>query len=387
MDFEIPEEYRALQKLTLQFVEDELRPLEREMEDNEDLTPETWERLKNRSKELGLWAPFAAKEYGGEGIKSHLARMLMMEAMGSTCRPFRDLVGRGDNLEQWRDNEYLLEKYFLPAMKAERHGFGAITEPDAGSDQRSMKTTAVRDGDEWVINGSKHLISNMRTFGKPADYGVVYCMTDKEARRITPFVVDVGTPGFTIGRRQRMMGFRGMYLHELYFDNCRVPEDNRVGSMGRGLSHFLVGASLLRLQWGAGGVGAAQYCLDRCIDYAQQRVTFGKPLAARQAVQWMLVDSWMEIESTRWLVYRSTWALDQGEDYRFGYSACKILGPELACRVANRAIQIHGGIGATTDFPFERIWRDFRVVQILEGATEIQKFILARMMLGEVARG
>lgn len=373
MDFEIPTEYKMMQKLTAQFVEDELRPLEKEMEENEDLPDETWLRLRNRSKELGLWAPFDPEEEGGGGMPhSYLAYILLCEAMGSTCIVFRGLVGHGGR--QAASSE---------VSAGPGYAFAAMTEPDAGTDQKAIKTTAVKDGDEWVINGVKHLISGVtRASGLPAaEHGVVYAITDKETRRITPFIVKVGTPGFTIGRQQKLMGTRGVCVNELYFDDCRVPDSNRIGGEGMGLSQFLTILGLARLEIGAYGVGAAQYCLDRCIDYSAHRVTFGQPLATRQAIQWMLSDSWIEIETTRWLVYRTAWGMDQGEDCRLGYSAGKILGSELACRVADRAIQMHGGLGYSTDLPFERIYRDYRGAQIYEGATEIHKFLIARMLL------
>ena len=306
---------------------------------------------------------------------SNLAYILLCEVMGSTCIIFRGLVGHGGRLGGSSEISAGLEG----------RAWAAITEPDAGSDQRSMKTTAVKDGEEWVINGVKHLISGVTgRDGQPiARQGIVYAITDKESRRITPFLVKVGTPGFTIGRQQKLLGTRGVFVNKLYFADCRVPVSNRIGGEGMGLRHFLNLMALARLEIGAFGTGAAQYCLDKCIDYAAHRVTFGQPLAMRQAIQWMLVDSWMEIETTRWLVYRTAWGMDQDEDYRLGYSAAKILGSELACRVADRAIQIHGGLGYTTDLPFERIWRDFRGAQIYEGATEIHKFIIARTLIEE----
>jgi len=378
MDFEIPEEYRAVQQLARRFVEDELRPLEKVVEENEELPPETWERLRKRSNDLGLLAPFAPEEEGGGGMPfSYLAYILLAEVMGSTCVIFRGLVGHGGRRAASSE---------LSAGEGAGGGWAAITEPDAGSDQRSMKTTAVKDGDEWVINGVKHLISGVTRKGNvatPGSQGIVYAITDKESRRVTPFLVKVGMPGFTVGRQQKLLGTRGVFVNELYFDDCRVPDNNRIGGEGLGLRHFLNLMALARLEIGAYGVGAAQYCLDRCIDYAVQRVTFGQPLAMRQAVQWMLCDSWMEIETTRWLVYRTAWGMDQDEDFRLGYSATKILGSELACRVADRAIQIHGGLGYTTDLPFERIWRDYRGAQIYEGATEIHKFIIARQLIEE----
>ena len=379
MDFEIPEEYKAMQQLARRFLEEELRPLEKEVEENEGLPPETAERLRKRSQELGLWAPFSPEEEGGGGMPySNLAYVLLAEVMGSTCVIMRGFVGRGGR-RQSSSSE------LSSVVGEEGRVFAAITEPDAGSDQRSMKTTAVRDGDEWVINGVKHLISGVTgPDGQPvATAGMIYAITDKENRRVTPFLVKVGTPGFTIGRQQKLMGTRGVRVNELYFDDCRVPDANRIGGEGMGMRHFLGLMAMARLEIGAYGVGAAQYCLDRCIDFAAQRVTFGQPLAMRQAIQWMLVDSWTEIETTRWLVYRSAWGMDQDEDFRLGYSACKVLGSELACRVADRAIQIHGGLGYTTDLPFERIWRDYRGAQIYEGATEIHKFIMARMLIEE----
>ena len=376
MDFEIPEEYKAMQQLARRFLEEELRPLEKEVEENEGLPPETAERLRKRSQELGLWAPFSPEEEGGGGMPfSNLAYVLLAEVMGSTCVIMRGFVGRGGR-RQSSSSE------LSSVVGEEGRVFAAITEPDAGSDQRSMKTTAVRDGDEWVINGVKHLISGVTgPDGRVvAKRGIIYCKTDKEARRLTPFIVDVGTPGFTIGRQQKVMGMRGVCVNELYFDDCRVPDANRMGGEGTGLSTFLTGLAVARIGIGASGVGAAQYCLDRCIDFSGQRTTFGQPLIARQFIQAMLVEMAIRTETTRWLVYRTAWQLDQGEDPRFGYSACKILGSELACDAADMAIQIHGGIGYTTDLPFERIYRDYRGSRIYEGANEIHKHIIARVL-------
>lgn len=377
MDFEIPEEYRAMCNLARQFLEEELRPLEKVVDEKGELPQEDRERLTARSKELGLWDPFGPEEEGGGGMPhTWLAQMLLGEVTGSTCLILRLYVGGGGV----RRRRGLASE--VAGGAEEGRVFAAITEPNAGSDQRSIETMAVRDGDEWVINGVKHLISGVtgpdgRVIAKR---GIIYCKTDKEARRLTPFIVDVGTPGFTIGRQQKVMGMRGVCVNELYFDDCRVPDANRIGGEGTGLSTFLTGLAVARIGIGASGVGAAQYCLDRCIDFTGQRTTFGQPLIARQFIQAMLVEMAIRTETTRWLVYRTAWQLDQGEDPRFGYSACKILGSELACDAADMAIQIHGGIGYTTDLPFERIYRDYRGSRIYEGANEIHKHIIARVL-------
>jgi len=373
MDFEVPEEYRAMCNLAKRFLEEELRPLEKVLEDKGELLEETRERLKKRSQELGLWAPWDPIEEGGGGMPhTYLAQMMLTEVTGSTYLPLRAFVGRGG-----RRRGPMGE-----IGGGEERTFTAITEPNAGSDQRSIETTAVKDGDEWVINGVKHLISGVTgADGRViAKRGIIYCKTDKEARRLTPFIVEVGTPGFTIGRQQKIMGMRGIYVNELYFDDCRVPDANRIGSVGTGLSTFLIAIGVARLGIGAAGVGAAQYCLDRSIDFAAQRITFRQPLITRQFIQAMLVDMAIRTETTRWLVYRTAWQLDQGEDPRFGYSACKILGSELACDAADMAIQIHGGVGYTADLPFERIYRDYRGSRIYEGANEIHKHIIARIL-------
>lgn len=374
MDFEIPEEYRAMCNLARRFLEEELRPLEKVVEQRGELPQEDRERLTKRAKELGLWAPFAPEEEGGGGMPhSWLARMLLMEVMGSTCLSLRGFVGRGGRR---------LGPVGEIASAEEGRMFTAITEPNAGSDQRSVETTAVKDGDEWVINGVKHLISGVTgADGRViANRGLIYCKTDKEGRRLTPFLVEVGTPGFTVGRQQKIMGMRGVYVNELYLDNCRVPDCNRLGGEGTGLRTFLTAIAAERVGIGASGVGAAQFCLDKSIDFAGQRITFGQPLIARQFIQAMLVEMAIRTETTRWLVYRTAWQMDQGEDPRFGYSACKILGSELACDAADMAIQIHGGVGYTTDLPFERIYRDYRGSRIYEGANEIHKHLIARTL-------
>ncbi|MFH1088121.1 MAG: acyl-CoA dehydrogenase family protein [Chloroflexota bacterium] len=379
MDFTIPEEYRMLQSLVKQYVEAELRPLEKQIEELQDIPDDIWARLIARSKELGLLAPFAPVEYGGGGVVGWLPHILMLEEVAKTSRCFGETVARG--YENGRDlaTPYQIENFYAPVWRGEQRLCSAITEPDAGSDQRAMKTMAVRRGDRWMINGQKCFVSRL----DKAAWAMVYAVTDKERRRISSFIVPTSAPGVARGQRHKMMGEHGWNEFEVFFNDVQVPQQNLLGQEGMALRQFLHYIDLVRLRVAAYAIGACQYMVEQCVAYARDRHTFGKPIAARQAVQGMIVDSWMEMESLRWVTYYCCWAADNGQK-TFGLpAACKIMGSETGCRVADRAIQVHGGSGYSGDLPFERIYRDMRGFKITDGANEVLKhLVIARELLG-----
>lgn len=382
MDFSIPYEHGQLQLLVRRFIDNELRPLEKEIIEQRDrqIPEEMWQGLVKKSRELGLFDAFVPVEYGGRGIRSWLAHILVYEEIGKFYKDFRRLFDCGYEIGSSVATKDQIERFYMPVWRGEKRLSFGLTEPDAGSDNLAMKTVAIKKNGNWVINGMKHFI----TFAKECDVFGIFAKTDIEKRRISMFLVDKNTPGLKIGRRQKTMGpFEN--LGEVYLDDVVVPQSNMVGGEGKGMRIAFTDMALYRLRMGALGLGAAEYALKAAIDYAKKRVTFGQPLATRQAIQAKIVDSWMEIENVRWLTYYAASKADQGaspEEITPLAAASKVMGTTMGCRVLDRAIQIHGAVGYASDLPLERMYRDLRACLILEGSNEILKhFVIARSLL------
>lgn len=380
MDFQLPEELRMLKETLRRFVDSEMIPVERDTCTGDELKGEWREKFTKRAHELGIWGLEIPKEYGGLGL-GVLARVVVWEELGRTIAlPSRGETITGPNVRTilYQLEGALKEKYLLPVLRGEKRACFAQTEPDAGSDPGSMRTTAVRDGDFYVINGVKRFISH----ADKADFAQVMVATDKTKGSrggISCFLVDMDTPGVTIGARyETMMGDRPC---EIVFDNARVPAGNRVGEEGEGFKLGQQWIGLGRVKHGARALGVAERCLQMATSYAKQRVTFGKPLAERQAIQFMLVDSYVELNAARLMVYQAAGKMESGEDARVEGYVCKSYADEMAFRVADRCMQIHGGIGLTTDLPIEKFWRQQRSYRITEGATEVMKMVIARHVL------
>ncbi len=256
----------------------------------------------------------------------------------------------------------------------------ALTEPEAGSDAANIRTTAVRDGDNYVLNGTKHFISN----GPIADFVTVMAVTDKELRAkggITAFIVEKGTPGFSVGQIHRKMGNRGAHQSELLFDHCVIPTKNMIGELGMGFKVAMKTLDATRLTVLATAVGMAERLLELSAQYAKIRVQFGKPIAANQAIQWMLADMATEIYAARNMMYHAAWKADQGQKFSTESAMFKLFASEIVCRCADRALQIHGGMGYMKDLVIERIYRDARLLRIVDGTSEIQRIVIARSVL------
>ena len=325
VDFAIPDEYRQMQLLVRKYVQTELIPLENIVYERGEISRDLWSELVAKSKALGLYAPFAPEEYGGAGLNSCLAYMLMSEEMGRTIDAFKYLVGLGYETGADVATKEQLGRYYSRIWQGTSRFFVAVTEPDAGTDVLGMKSTAVRRGDGWVINGSKLFISH---FGE-ADWGIIFALTDKAKRRVSAFLIETNTPGLT-GRRLQTMGVRGQNLYEVFMDECFVPQSSLLGEEGKGLRLFMGYLDLIRMRVGVRGLGVAQRCLEMTLDYVKQRKIFGKPLATFQALQFMLVDLWMEIETTRSLLLRAYAEMDNnGRIYIPDSCACKVLGSEV----------------------------------------------------------
>lgn len=378
MEFSLTDEQRMVQRTVREFVTKELMPLEQQVLRNEregrpGITAEEIKELQLKAKKLGFWGINTPEEYGGANLGPVMTALITME-LGRTFVPFR-FGGSADNILYYC-NEEQKKKYLLPVINGERKSCFALTEPGAGSDAANIRMTAVKDGSDWVLNGEKIFITN----GNEADFAMVFAVTDKEkgARGgVTCFLVD------------REMGWRSEYIPtmgdwgpaSLIFENVRVPEENILGELGKGFELGMKWIGQGRWMIPARAVGTAERLLQMGIDYAKTRVTFGKPIAERQAIQWMIADSAVEIEATKWLVLRAAWMAEKGLDTRHPSSIAKLYGANMAYRVVDRVLQIHGGMGYTKELPIERWYREIRLWRIYEGTDEIQRYIIARNLI------
>ncbi len=382
MDFELPEELRLFKDTLRRFVNTELIPIERQTvtAEGEEIKPEFLERFRKRAKDLGIWMMEVPEEYGGTGL-TLLARSIVTEELSRTIA----LPARGEGITgpSVRAILYTLtgemkEKYLMPVLRGEKRVCFAQTEPDAGSDPGGMRTTAVRNGDHYVINGTKRFI----TGADKAHFMQLMAATDRAKGShggISCFLVDMDTPGVKLGTSyQTMMGDRPW---EIVLEDVRVPVSHRVGEEGGGfgLAQKWLGAG--RVKHGSRALGVAERCLEMATSYAKQRSTFGRPLADRQAIQWKLADIYIELQAARLLVYKAASRLDKGEDAREDCYVCKYFADEMAFRAADQCMQIHGGIALTTDLPIEKFWRQQRSYRITEGASEVMKMVIARHVL------
>jgi acyl-CoA dehydrogenase len=379
MDFEIPENLRIMQDTIRRFVNQDLEPISQKVEE-EDHMPE---EIVQQMRELGLFGLSIPEEYGGLGIGT-LGECLVYEELSKTNAAFRSRIGTSNGIGSmgilFDGTEEQKQKYLPRIASGEWTSCFALSEPEAGSDAGNIKMTADRDGDSFVLNGLKHFITN----GDVADIATVIALTDKEKKTrggITAFVVEKGTPGFSVGTIERKMGLRGSHTCELIFDNCRVAVEQVIGGaplIGQGFKTAMSVLDKGRLTLGASALGAAQKLLDLSIEYAKQRVQFGKPIAQFQSVGNMLADMATEIYAARQMLYHAAWLRDQDKKVIREASMVKLFCTEMACRVVDNAVQIFGGMGYMKDFPVERFYRDLRLYRLYEGTSEIQRLVIAR---------
>jgi acyl-CoA dehydrogenase len=380
LDPVISHDQQMLVDTVRKFVETELQPLEGEVEELGRIPDDKLGAARSKAQALGLYAMNMPAEVGGGGL-STTETCLVEEEFGKTSDALiRRVFGqvypmlmacRGDQRE----------RYLVPTVKGDLICAMAITEPEAGSDAASIATTARLDGNEWVINGTKHFISD----GDIADYVIVMALTDtaKRARGgITLLLVDKETPGFAVARHQPMMGHRGYGHAELSFVDCRIPADNVLGEVGGGFKLIMESVSAVRLAHiGARCVGMARRVLEMMRRHANERRQFGKPIGEFQMIQQMIADSATEIFAARMMVLATAAELDSGRDCRDKVSMVKLFASEMLGRVADRGIQVFGGMGYSKDLPLERIARDARVTRIYDGTSEIHRMLIARSVL------
>ena len=388
MDFEIPEEYRDLLGSFRSFLDREVRPVEevyaQKLQDDvfDDDMREEGLHLRRRSAELGFYAAHMPAEVGGQGL-STLGYTVLVEELAKAGMRFGAFVLGPPNPEGPTPilmdlPDHLREKFVVPLCRGETTMCFALTEPEAGSDAQAIKTSAVQDDSEWIISGRKHFITN----GARADIAIVFAVTDKEKRAnggITAFLVERDTPGYVVGRNQRTLA-GDTNQAELIFEDCRVPKDHVIGEVGFGFYTAMKFLNAGRAYIGAMCVGIADYLVRICTEQAQDREAFGKPIGKYQAIQWMLADSAVEIHASRLMTYHLAWLVDRGEAPIKESSIVKLHNTEMVNRVADRAVQIYGGMGLLTEGPVERIFRMVRMLRVVEGTSEIQRLVIARSL-------
>ncbi len=381
MDFELSDEQQTIVETVRRFVSTELYPHEDEVEQLGDVPPALVESIRAKALGAGLYAANMPEELGGGGLDA-VAMALVERELGRASYALQWLVGRPSNILRACDAEQR-ERYLLPSIRGERHDCLAMTEPGAGSDVRAMTTRAVREGDDYVITGTKHFISNADL----ADFVILFAATGSEEtthgtkKTISGFLVDMDTPGLTVRRGSASVSHRGYHHCELSFESCRLPAAQRLGKEGRGLDLMAEWLGASRLTVAASSVGRARRVLEMTTKWAAERVQFGQPIGRFQGVGFPLADMATELEAAELLTLRAAWKLDQGTMTDQDAAMAKLFASEALGRITDAAVQVFGGMGLMTELPIERFWRDARVERIWDGTSEIQRHIISRSML------
>ncbi|MFN2226041.1 MAG: acyl-CoA dehydrogenase family protein [Anaerolineae bacterium] len=375
MDFSFPKEYQLFRRMVRDFAEHEVKPLAKVIDREHRVPFETIEK----AAALGLMGVPFPQKYGGMG-GGEMGYCIAMEELGKVCTSTATVIGAHTGIGAMAiyldGTEEQKQRYLVPLAQGTAIGAFGLTEPQAGSDAAAIKTTAVRDGDEFVLNGAKVFITN----GDIADIITAMAVTDASLGAyggITAFIVETDSPGFSIGSLENKMGIRGSSTAECVFEDVRVPKENVLGQFGAGFLTFMKTLDIGRASLGAACLGGAQAILEECIQWAKAREQFGAPIAQKQSVHFMMADMATEIEALRSLIYRTAWMIDTGQPHIMEAAACKLFGSEVASRCINKAVQIHGALGYSRDYWIERAWRDARIAEIFEGTNEIQRLVIA----------
>ena len=385
MDFTFPKEYELLRRMIREFAQNEIAPIAEEIDVEEKVPME----VIRKAAKLGLMGVPFPQEYGGAGA-GEIGYCILMEEINKVCGSTATVIGAHTGIGAMAiyldGTPEQKEKYLTPLARGEKIAAFALTEPNAGSDAAAIQTRAVRDGDNFILNGTKIWITN----GDIADIITVFAVTDPAlgARGgVTAFIVEKTFPGFRVGTKETKMGIRGSSTAEIIFEDCVVPKENVLGQFGAGFLTALKTLDVGRISLGAGCLGGAQAALDAAIDFAKNRYQFGQPIAQKQAIQWMIADMATEIEALRSLVYRTAWMMDSGNmgrDFSTYAAMCKVFGSEVLDRCVDKCVQIHGGMGYMKKYPVERMYRDARITRIFEGTNEIQRLVIATNLFRKV---
>lgn len=380
MNFQFDEEILLLKASVRDFIQNEVESVAMRIEEEDQIPQNIFEM----SKQLGLFGLSIPEKYGGLGI-GMVGKCAIYEEIGQTHNGYTTLIGAHTGIGTVGIVEFGSEeqkKKYLPAMaRGEKIGAFALTEPNAGSNAANLKTSAIKIGDKYILNGTKHYITN----ATEADIFTVMAVTDptRGARGITAFIVEKDFPGFQIGAVERKMGLKGSHSAEIILEDCEVPVENVLDQEGQGYINALKILTNGRAGLAARNLGSSQKLLDMAITYALERTQFDVPIIEHQAVAHMLAEMAVEIEALRSFTYRVAWMVDQGQNVIKEAAMLKLYGSEVYNRVADKALQVHGGLGYIADYPIERYYRDARITRIYEGTSEIQKNIIAKQLVKE----
>lgn len=375
--FNLSEEHIQLQQTFREFAENEVKPLAKELDETERFPTETVQKMA----EMGMMGLPIPEELGGSGV-DQLGYVLAVEELSKVCATTGIILSAHTSLCCWPimtfGTEEQKEKHLKPLASGQKLGAFALTEPSAGTDASMQKSTAVLDGDHYILNGNKVFITNAGA----ADVFIVFAMTDKEqgTRGITAFILERDMPGFTMGKPENKMGLRASSTCELVFDNVRVPVENRLGAEGKGFKIAMATLDGGRIGVGAQAVGIAQGAIDEAVKFTKERIQFGRRISQFQNTQFTLADMQTRTDAARMLVWRAAAAEQEGQPYTHLAAMAKLFASETASYVANRAVQLCGGYGYTKDYPVERMMRDAKVTEIYEGTSEVQRMVISGWM-------
>jgi butyryl-CoA dehydrogenase len=378
MNFVLTDDQKAIQKLVREFALKEVAPSAAERDEKEEFDRGIFDKMA----EIGLTGIPWPEEYGGAGL-DYLSYVIAVEELSRVCASTGVTLSAHTSLASWPIYKFGTEEqkqtYLRALAEGTKIGAYCLTEPGSGTDAAAMKTTAVKDGDSYILNGSKVFITN----GGEADIYVVFAVTDpsKGARGISAFIVEKGTPGFVFGKKEKKMGIKSSPTLQLHFENCRIPAANLLGEEGFGFK-----IAMMTLDGGRNGIaaqalGIAQGALDAAVEYAKQREQFGKSISNFQAIQFKLADMATKIEAARLLTYQAAWLEDNGLEYGKASAMSKVFASDIAMEVTTEAVQIFGGYGYTREYPVERFMRDAKITQIYEGTNEVQRIVISRHLL------
>lgn len=379
MDFQLTEEQEMVRQMVRDFAENEIMPIAADVDREGRFPAENFKKMG----ELGLLGVCWPEKYGGAGgdtVSYAIAVAEISRACGSHGLSYAAHISLGSSPLYLFGTEEQKQKYLIPLARGEALGALGLTEPEAGSDAGSTRTTAVLDGNQWVINGAKSLITN----GPVAQIVIVVAKTDPSARGshgISTFVLETDTPGFSVGKIEEKMGLKGSPTSQLFFEDCRIPKENILGQEGEGFRQILKVLDGGRISIGAMALGLGEAALEAAIRYAKERHQFERPIAEFQAVQWMIADAATQLEAARLLLYKASCLEDEGQRFTKEAAMGKLFASEAAEKACFNALQIHAGYGYTKDYPVERFYRDNRLTQIGEGTSEIQRLVIARQLL------
>lgn len=377
MNFKLSEEHEMIRKMVRDFARNEVAPTAAERDEEERFDREIF----NKMAELGLTGIPWPEEYGGIG-SDYVAYCIAIEELSRVCASTGVTLSAHTSLAGWPiykfGNEEQKQKYLRPMAQGEKIGAYGLTEPGSGSDSGAMKTTARLEEDHYVINGSKIFITN----GGVADTYVVFALTDPSSKHkgTSAFIVEKDFSGFSVGKKEKKLGIRSSPTTEIIFEECKVPKENLLGKEGEGFKIAMMTLDGGRNGIAAQAVGIAQGALDAAVDYARERVQFGKPISAQQGVGFKLADMATSIEASRLLTYQAAWLESEGLPYGKESAMSKLFAGDTAMKVTTEAVQVFGGYGYTKDYPVERYMRDAKITQIYEGTQEIQRLVISRML-------